>query len=639
MPYLRWGPAAPPCTLAPMRTRMLLALLLSGSALGGGREPAPLVPSAVLGGGNLLSVAYSPDGRWLATGGGRVLLRDARTRAVVRVFDNTGCQAGHVQFFPDGEVLGAACTASGEFRFWRVASGVQVTSVRRADTLAWNFAFLPGTRDFVGAFSQARLVRGSLDSDAARPAGPAHSGGINAVVTGPGVLVSAGEDNRVLVSPLPGLAPVRELRPAGLDNPVRLAVNPQGTRLAVGDVRGAVDLYRLGDLTRVARLPGGDTRPPPVFAFSPDGRTLAAQTGGVLSLLDTGTGKVGRQVEVGFLEDLAYAPDGQTLVLAGPRSALRGLDAGTLAVRFENALHQRLEMEASRLGVSQSGQLLSGTVDGRLLSWDLHQNPPLRVHSVAVPGAAGVAFNFPVVAAVSGDLALVAGQRTERGQLPIFRYDALTGTLGPVLGRVNNPGAAAFSPDERTVALGVGRDVEVRGTLDGRLHGRLSARGEGGVEHVAFFPDGKRLVLAVSSYEVPTLEVWDVQRNILLGSVGLRGRLEDLAISPDGRRLVTVSSDGQARLWDARLRPLGYVRAHGRPSRPDGANTVAFAPDGQRFATGGHDAAIRVWRTADLRPLGELRGHACYVLDLLWFAPDRLASGACDGTRRVWTVN
>lgn len=154
----------------------------------------------MVGDGTLLSVAYSPDGRWPATWGGRVLLRDARTRV-----------------------------ATGEFRFWRVTTGAQVTSVRQAEALAWNFAFLPGAQDFVGACAQPQLVRGTLGSDPFRRVGAVHPPGINAVATGPGVLVSAGGDDRVLVSPLPGLSPLRR------------AVNPQGTLLAVGDVRGTVD--------------------------------------------------------------------------------------------------------------------------------------------------------------------------------------------------------------------------------------------------------------------------------------------------------------------------------------------------------------------------------------------------------------
>ncbi|WP_216322570.1 WD40 repeat domain-containing protein [Deinococcus aestuarii] len=620
-----------------MRTWMLLALWLTGSAVGGGREPVNPTPSAVLGDGNLLSVAYSPDGRWLATGGGRVMLRDARTRAVTRVFDNTGCAATRLGFSPDGEVLGAACGAAGEFRFWRVDTGAQVTSVRRANALAWNFAFLPGAQDFVGAFSQPQLVRGTLGSDAFRRVGAVHPPGINAVATGPGVLVSTGEDGRVLVSPQPALAPVRELRPAGFDNPVRLAVNPQGTVLAVGDVRGTVDLYRLRDLGRITRLPGGGKRPPPVFAFSPDGRTLAAETGGVLFLVDAETGAARRRAEVGFVEDLAWAPDGETLVLAGPQGTLRELNARTLTTRFENALTRRLETDFSRLAVTRSGELLSGTLDGHLLAWDLSRTPPALVRRVPIPSG-NLPGERPVVAAAAGDLALVVAPGTGRG-LSASLYDARSGTLGPVLGSVGGPEAAAFSPDGRGVALGIGRNVEVRGVPGGRLQTHLIARGEGGVSHVAFFPDGRRVALIVSAYEVPTLEVWDVGENALLGSVGLRRGLNDLAVSPDGRRVVTVGVDGHARMWDARLRALGYVRAHGRPGRPESANTVAFSPDGQRFATGGHDSTIRVWRTADLRPLGVLRGHACFVLDLVWFAPHQLASGACDGTRRVWTVH
>ncbi|MCY1704321.1 WD40 repeat domain-containing protein [Deinococcus sp. SL84] len=637
-----------------MRPWTLLPLLLSGFALGGGYEPAPPAPksisltsSATVGDGRLLSVAYSPDGRWLATGGGQVVLRDAHTRKVIRVFSNAGCQVADLNFSPDGEILGAACGSPAHFRFWRVDTGAQVTSVQTRDFLAWNFAFLPGTRDFVGAADYPQLVRGTLGQDTFHRVGPAHGRSINAVATGPGVVVSAGEDIRVFISSLPDLTATRELRPEGFDNPVKLAVNPQGTALAVGDVRGAVDLYRLSDLTRIMRLPGGSEYPPPAFAFSPDGRTLAAHSGGVLHLVDTETGEVRRRSpQVAWVSDLAYSPDGKTLALIGlsGTNALYGLDARSLEVSFENPLNQQLEAEYSRLAVTSSGQLLSGAVNQQLLAWDVRRNPPVLVHRVELPVHEAVTQSIghalPSVAAARGNLVLVTGPHTDESEAgrSVYRYDAASGTLGPVLGRAGSPQAVALSPDGRLAALGRGLDVELRETQSGRLQTRLTVRGEGGVSHTAFFPDGERVAVAVSYYDVPTLQVWRWRDGTLLASVKPDGGLLDLAISADGQRLVTVGQSGSAQLWDARLRLLAEVQAHGTADRPDYANAVAFSPNGQKFATGGDDATIRLWRTEDLQSLDVLQGHACSVTDLTWFAPDRLASAACDGTRRVWTV-
>jgi WD40 repeat protein len=78
--------------------------------------------------GTVSSVAFSPDGKWLAAGDsdGLVHLWEAATGKVIRQLD-AGEDGPAVFFSHDGKALGAR-TAEGEVRLWDIASGKRQTS-------------------------------------------------------------------------------------------------------------------------------------------------------------------------------------------------------------------------------------------------------------------------------------------------------------------------------------------------------------------------------------------------------------------------------------------------------------------------------------------------------------------------------
>src|SRR5438132_666692 len=69
------------------------------------------------------------------------------------------------------------------------------------------------------------------------------------------------------------------------------------------------------------------------------------------------------------------------------------------------------------------------------------------------------------------------------------------------------------------------------------------------VEHVAFSPDGRRIVTASKDH---TARVWDVRTGEAVTPPLRHGHIVlKAAFSPDGRRVVTGSQDRTARVWDA----------------------------------------------------------------------------------------
>jgi hypothetical protein len=116
--------------------------------------------------------------------------------------------------------------------------------------------------------------------------------------------------------------------------------------------------------------------------------------------------------------------------------------------------------------------------------------------------------------------------------------------------------------------------------------------------------------------------------------VGHRGGLNAVAFAPDGQRLVTGGNDGTARVWDATSgQELSCLRGH-RSQVMD----VAFAPDGHWLVTGGMDGTARIWDIAGGRELRKLQGQHTGPILAVAVTPDgkRVVTGSEDGLARVW---
>src|ERR1039458_679072 len=101
----------------------------------------------------------------------------------------------------------------------------------------------------------------------------------------------------------------------------------------------------------------------------------------------------------------------------------------------------------------------------------------------------------------------------------------------------------------------------------------------GPVSSVAFSPNGGTLAAAT---ENGTVQLWDMQRDSLVGTLrGLVRIVDSVAFSPNGRTVAAGSRGGAVRLWDApSRRQLGAVlKAHA-----GSVYSVTFSPNGRTLA-------------------------------------------------------
>jgi len=183
------------------------------------------------------------------------------------------------------------------------------------------------------------------------------------------------------------------------------------------------------------------------------------------------------------------------------------------------------------------------------------------------------------------------------------------------VGRIKDIGkggveSVAYSPDGKTMAIGARslrgpvRDGEETNTvviLDMTKGGKESSTIEGediGSGFITFSPDGRDLAI---SARVRAIRLWNVATGVkrmeLSCGKSLAGRDRPIAFSPDGKWLAGTSgasADKIIHLWEVATGSKRIsLRAHTQPIR-----SLAFSPDGRRLASGGQDGLLIIWNVA-----------------------------------------
>lgn len=433
--------------------------------------------------------------------------------------------------------------------------------------------------------------------------------------------------------PLPAGAALRlgggKLQQPGLVEAV--AVSPDGKLIASGGPMDAT--IRIWDATtgeRIKDIPLSNKHSyPAVLAFSPDGRMLAAvftnpvifgrngivDAAPVLCLWTVPTFQIlyrktpldlKDQSGSGVLVDLAFAPDGKTLVTSEGNvfrlwEAVSGREIRHLTWRATMGQYGH----GRPLVVSPDGKNLAvGGPEGSLCIGAIDSNQePLKITTGYYGFIGALAFSADGKMLISGGQ-VKTKQNTLQGVVKVW-----DSTLGiPSREFETDAGdpvvhALALAPDQHTLAVG-----GVRGGIgfwDLETGRKLRSMQES-LNHysnfqMAFTPDGKRLV---SGGQGEVVGVWDANsgRRLFYDHEVQSYLPHPLAFSPDGRILAVGSLDSTLRLWDTRSGRM--LRLIGNGYRRPGAGDAAFSPDGKYLAAsvssddGMDHSALLVWDTS-----------------------------------------
>jgi len=361
--------------------------------------------------GTLEAVAYSPDGRYIATcGGGGAFIWDVQTGSVIRTFTGHTYAVTSVAFSPDGtKVLTGSgdCTA----KLWDAATGACIRTFTGHTDSVYSVAFSP---------DGSKVLTGSVDNTAK----------LWDAATGSLIRTFTGHSSYVL----------------------SVAFSPDGTKVLTGSWDNTAKLWDAATGACIRTFTGHSSIVMSV-AFSPDGtKVLTGSWDGTAKLWDAATGSLIRTF-TGHTEmvwSVAFSPDG-TKVLTGSYDGTAKLWwSGLAAITVTITPSQSWNAGTNTLSLSASVyDTAAGRVTGGIFTWSLRDSSGTEraSGSMAWNASAGqwrasrtIAGGLP-----AGSYTVHYGMTTDRGRLGTAAGNlSVAGSTVTVAGTVSD--AAGGSP-------------------------------------------------------------------------------------------------------------------------------------------------------------------------------------------------
>jgi WD40 repeat protein len=592
-------------------------------------------------------VAYSPDGKWVAStrwfGRDGLVIRDSVTLRIAAVLPDSG-SASILAFSPDGKQLATA-----------------------------GLAFSPDRKQLFAGGSELRLWEIGADGIRPRARLEWENVSVKALTFGQGgrTLAVALERMTFFRLPFGGNASWVQLLDVSGDTPRpeqvfetenkslhALTVSPDGRTLAaVGDA--VVQLWDLHPAkpadggTQTVWFLGGAAAVLAVslFGYWMWGRRLGLHRKRLIAvavrccvILLLGLAIVGgisiervrgpkgspKGSNAGSADAVAFSRDGRMLATGSAESGVKLWDVSGLTIRQKTVLHG--DTDKIRW-LAFAGRSNNG--DRAVWLWNLRSEPPGERVVLRGPGGS----IDSVALSPDGQTLVTAGQDDPMRLWDIGRKIPQEKLLDPSQALFIR--SMAFATDGRTLALGYGDRTVRLWDLGGQIpRERLVIRGlTDAARCLAFSPDGRTLAMSHADGRVG---LWDLsedmakERTVLLGPCKKEKRdgfepfywAPVLRYSPDGTMLLAAGEG--LRLWDVNgPTPRELALPDDTPPRQ-----VIFSPDGRTMAAGWFDlrredlpGEIRLWeRDGDqVRERGVLggKGQACRF--------------SADG-RTLWTV-
>ncbi|BCL37377.1 NB-ARC domain-containing protein [Nostoc sp. MS1] len=548
------------------------------------------------------------------------------------LFKETMSSVVSVRFSPDGRYF-ATGLMNGEIRLWQTADNKQLRIYKGHTAWVWAFAFSPDNKILASGSADYTIRLWDVETGECLETLKGHTNKVYSVAFSPDgkILASAGEDKTIKLWDMTTRTCQNTLvghddwvwsvtfRPFTADDKSLLLVSS-----------GADSLIKLWDIsTGKCWNLQGHTQEVYSVHFSADGKTLASSSeDSTIKLWDVKTGKC-QQTLLGHSKNIysvRFSPDGKTLASCGEDRTIRLWDTaqGECLHILKGHTSQVWAIAFSPDGLT----LVSCSDDQTARLWDVATGKPLNILQGYTRGVYSVAF--------SPDSRILASGRDDH-TIVLWDLSTKADNSYSVRGHQGRIRSVAFHPDGQILASGsADNTIKLWYVTDIRRHKliRTLPGHSNWVWTVVFSPDKNTLA---SSSEDRTIRLWDITTGECLRKFkGHSHWVWTVAFSPDGRTLASGSAESEIRIWDvASGECLQILTDH-----QGMIWSVAFSPDGQYLASGSEDKTIKLWNLKTFTCVHTLTEHKQQVHSVA-FSPDGqfLASGSADTTVKLWEVS
>ena len=574
--------------------------------------------------GGIWSVAFSPNGQYLAAGDtkGNILLRRVADGRVIRSFTGHHAWVVSLAFSPDGNTLASSscdCTA----KLWNVATGQCLHSLNEHQQEVWSLAFSPDGQT---------LATGCDDSNAR----------LWSVVTGECLKVFTGHKNEVLsvAFSLDG----RELISGSQDSTIRfwdlktakchrtleghddgvrsLSISSDGCMLASSSNDRTVRLWNIetGECLKVFQ---GHSNVVFSVTFSPQANLIASSgIDQTVRLWNIETGKCLKvfQGHSNMINSVAFNSEGSILASGSYDQSVKLWDLCTYQClkTWQGYSNQSLSVT-----FSSDGELLAtGGHDEKIRLWNVNTGKVVKILHEHTNWVLSVAFSprNNLLASGSADKSIKLWDITGRAIKTLWGHEAVVRSI--VFG--SNEKILASASEDGTIRLW---DVQTGQTL------KIFRGHQAEVWSIAFNSDSR--ILASASLD-STVKLWNVHTGKCLQTLnGHESWVWAVAFSPDDKTLVSTSADQTTRFWNIHTGECYRVLRDDMGHSP----LVIFSRDGQILTTLNGEHNIRLWQVSTGECFKTLQGHTA-LINSIAFNPDgrTLASSSEDETIKLWDL-
>jgi WD40 repeat protein len=494
----------------------------------------------------IASAAFSPDGRYLASGAedGTIQVRDMALGAQQLVVQGAGSRIRSIAFSPDSQFI-VSGSESSMIHIWDALAKTCQHTISGHNGPVKSVAFSSDGR-FVASGSSDRTVR------------------VWDVLAGDQQHIMSGHKRTVLC----------------------VAFSPDGHSVVSGSQDHTVRVWNASNGTQQTVMEG-HADSVTCAAFSSDGRCIVSGSARTLRVWDVATGSqhyVSHNI-LHHVRSVEFSPDSRSVVFMDGMQSVRVWNTSTSTQQTrtiwsdgDHTVYAVTSLPIWQVIVSNSERLVVQVWEILVEAEDGEQHSAPAGHTDMI---------WSVACSPDGQY-MVSGSMDHTMRV----WDTTTGAQRHVMSGHSAPVLwVAFSPNgEWIVSASWDNTIRVWDAATGARHHTME--GHAGKAYVAAFsPNGQ---FVVSGSKDQTVRLWDATtghpRHVMRGH---DGSVWAVAFSQDSRLVASGSTDRTVRLWDAATGTQHRVMS----GHTDRVRTVVFSPDGQYIASGSHDNTARVWDT------------------------------------------